>query len=485
MPTPSRDASAGSVEPTRSPLDRQHAACRRLLATGLATFVMASCGSDGAEPTAPDDAQDTAVASIAVTAPATTVPARRQFDLDVVLRNAAGGSVSGRVSWSSSDEKVLTVNASGMVTARLPGAATVTATSGSATGSLDITVELADVTDFVQRALGSAELPAMGGAIVTIDGIVAIGVAGNRRVGGPPVTLDDQWHIGSNLKAVTGFLCGIAVDDGVITWGTTVPTLFPELTVKAEYRDVTLRDLCTNQSGLPTNPDGVTVTSPDPRAQRNTIAAWAFEQSDPAASRGAYHYSNIGYAMAGAMMERAWNTTFEDALVTHLLDPIGVTSFGWGPQTAFGASNNPVPHRWNGSDWQTCEACDNPPWLSSAGRMHIRLGDWARIVQEMLRADQGTSSVIGASEGQTVSSGAVDMGSGNSYGYGWRVTSRPWANGRVWTHQGSNTNNSSVAWVAPDRDFALLALTNAGGGAAFAGLDQLVLRLLEYYEDGS
>lgn len=443
--------------------------------------MLAACGGTD-EPTGPGDST---VTNVVVTAPVASIEARQSLTLAVELRNASGDVVSGTVSWTSSNQTVLSVSSSGTVTALVPGTATVTATAGNVSGSVDLTVIVADLTAYVEQIRASTGLPAMGGALVTIDGLVAIGVSGERRIGGPAVTLDDQWHIGSNLKAVTGMLCGIAVDDGVITWETTAPTMFPELTVKAEYQDVTLRDLCSNQSGLPGGPTGLTLTSSDPQEQRNQVAEWAFEQSTPAGPRGEYFYSNLGYAMAAAMMERAWNTTYEDALVDAIFDPIGVTNFGWGPQTAVGASNNPVPHSWNGSSWAACEACDNPPWLSAAGRMHIGLADWARVIQEMLRADEGTSSVIGATEGQTISNGAIVLSSGDSYGYGWILTSRSWAGGRTMTHSGSNTINSSVAWVAPERDFAILVLTNAGGGNAFGALDQLIGPLLSYYEDGS
>ena len=101
------------------------------------------------------------------------------------------------------------------------------------------------------------------------------------------------------------------------------------------------------------------------------------------------------------------------------------------------------------------------------------------------RIDLELDGVVGAAEGQTVSNGAISIGNGDTYGYGWVLTTRSWANGRTLTHQGSNTLNSSVAWVAPERDFAVLALTNAGGGNAFGELDQLIGRLLAYYEDGS
>lgn len=60
---------------------------------------------------------------------------------------------------------------------------------------------LGAIVDSIRQAYG---VPAMGGAIVTTQGLQAIGVAGYRRWGGTvPVALGDKWHLGSNLKAQT------------------------------------------------------------------------------------------------------------------------------------------------------------------------------------------------------------------------------------------------------------------------------------------
>ena len=51
------------------------------------------------------------------------------------------------------------------------------------------------------------------------------------------------------------------------------------------------------------------------------------------------------------------------------------------------------------------------------------------------------------------------------------MTKRDWAGGKVLQHSGSNTWNFATAWIAPQRDFAILACTNQRGDAAQAACD--------------
>ena len=41
-----------------------------------------------------------------------------------------------------------------------------------------------------------------------------------------------------------------------------------------------------------------------------------------------------------------------------------------------------------------------------------------------------------------------------------------WGGGRVFTHSGSNNQNFAVVWMAPLKNFAVLAATNQGGDTA-------------------
>ena len=76
---------------------------------------------------------------------ATLVPTQ-QVQLSATVTDAQGNPLSGRtVTWSSNNEGVATVSASGNVTAVAPGSATITATSGTAHGTASITVKLVPV----------------------------------------------------------------------------------------------------------------------------------------------------------------------------------------------------------------------------------------------------------------------------------------------------------------------------------------------------
>src|SRR3982751_6375477 len=190
----------------------------------------------------------------------------------------------------------------------------------------------AEGTRILESALDSSGVPSLAAAIVTRNGLWAIGAAGSRRSDERvPVTVDDLYHLGSDTKAMTAGLLGLLVDEGRLEWSATLAELFPELATKmrAEYRTVTLRELLSHQSGLVANA-GIAFHQSTPRAQRVAYVAWVLKQP-PAARRGRFSYSNANYVVAGAVAERLYDEAYEKLLVGRLLAPLGVTTAGFGP----------------------------------------------------------------------------------------------------------------------------------------------------------
>ncbi len=108
---------------------------------------------------------------------------------------------------------------------------------------------LATLLDSLRYAL---DLPALAGAIVTTDSIVDAQSVGCRRYGGAEnVTVNDQFHLGSCGKAITATLLGVLVDEGRVSWNSTLLEIFPDLaaSMRPEYRSVTLRDVLSHASG--------------------------------------------------------------------------------------------------------------------------------------------------------------------------------------------------------------------------------------------
>lgn len=98
-------------------------------------LLAASCGGDGSTGPDPD-----AVASVAVAPAAADLLVGGTVQLTATARNAQGGLVQAPVTWSSSDDQVATVGATGVVAGVGPGSATITATAEGRSGRATVTV---------------------------------------------------------------------------------------------------------------------------------------------------------------------------------------------------------------------------------------------------------------------------------------------------------------------------------------------------------
>ena len=59
------------------------------------------------------------------------------------------------------------------------------------------------------------------------------------------------------------------------------------------------------------------------------------------------------------------------------------------------------------------------------------------------------------------------------------VAERPWAGGKAITHTGSNTMFHAVVWIAPNRDFAAVAMCNYGEQEGFRKCDEAIALLIK------
>ena len=69
----------------------------------------------------------------------------------------------------------------------------------------------------------------------------------------------------------------------------------------------------------------------------------------------------------------------------------------------------------------------------------------------------------------------------NAYACGWIVAKRPWGQGTVYTHSGSNTFWYATVWVAPNTKTVYFAVANAGlANNIMQTVDQAVVGLIEW-----
>ena len=120
------------------------------VAAGTATITATSEGRSGSVAISVTTPPPAPVATVAVTAPRTSLTVGETTQLTATTRDAAGAVLTGRVvTWSTSASSIASVSSSGLVTAVATGTATITATSEGRTGSVGITVTAATPTPSV------------------------------------------------------------------------------------------------------------------------------------------------------------------------------------------------------------------------------------------------------------------------------------------------------------------------------------------------
>ncbi len=71
------------------------------------------------------------------------------------------------------------------------------------------------------------------------------------------------------------------------------------------------------------------------------------------------------------------------------------------------------------------------------------------------------------------------------YALGWGEVAVPWAAAPLIYHGGSNGMNLAHIWLEPQRDFAMVLLTNIGGGQADQAFLALAPELYQKFHQAS
>ncbi|MCP4805118.1 MAG: beta-lactamase family protein [Proteobacteria bacterium] len=332
----------------------------------------------------------------------------------------------------------------------------------------------ADVSQTVEKKRDRFELPAMGGARTEDGEVTALGVSGLRANGyEPPVEWTDVWHLGSCTKAMTATLVARLVVQGELSWDEPLETLLPDLDLDPEDAALTPTQLLSHQAGLPANPPSAMWTEMQAQGDVVEQRAW-FAQAvlalDPAQPVGTYAYSNAGYMVMGAALEARMGASWEELVTQHVFEPLGMASCGFGNAAEDAdVPDQPWPHLSDGTPVSPGRGDDNPEALGPAGTVHCSLVDWSRFTALHAARDE---SFLPAEQWEHLHTPAVD-----NYAMGWIVAERDWAGGEVLVHDGTNTMNYAVTWVAPQIDTTYMAVTNQGDAAA--AVDAVISKLIE------
>ena len=345
-----------------------------------------------------------------------------------------------------------------------------------------------NVSAALEKIRDDHDLPALAAAVVDEGKIVAFGACGMRNAGRMvPVMLDDKWHLGSCTKSMTASLAAMLVEDGLIRWNTTLGEIFPDEIEEMDHawRDVTLEQLLVHRGGAPHDPpqdiyDEALKQEGEPMLQRWEFVVGLLHRP-PAKPPGTHWiYSDCGYAIAGAMIERAAGEPWEELMRRRLFGPLGLKSAGFGAPATPGKIDQPWGHHGYEAPFKPVAPgpdADYPPALGPAATVHMSISDFARYAQWHVAGARGEGTLLKPESFRKLHTPP----DGQEYAMGWAVTKRRWAGGTALMHSGDNTMFYAVMWLGARQNTCFVAACNADCEEASEACDDAVRMLINNY----
>ncbi len=338
-------------------------------------------------------------------------------------------------------------------------------------------------------------VPAIGGAIVTKQGIKLLDVAGIRKDGSNvAVEVGDRWHLGSDTKAITATLLGVLAQRGDVGWDITVGTAFSEWaqTMNNMLKETNFERLMAHRSGIvnvKTNEwEALGNTSVPEIPKRRRDFAYLITHRDHGTDPVVFNYQNANFILAGAMLERCTGKSWEDLMKTEIFQPLGMTTAGFGAPGTVNDVNEPWGHT-DASGQRVANKGDNTPGLGPAGTVHASLGDWAKFIRLHLNGAEGSLTLTPATLSRLHTQYPTGFFDPTRYGWGWGF-GNDGVGGVQLGHDGSNGSWYCSCEVLLNQGAGLLAVSNIGGADPQGGADngkgdlacaKVIQKLREFY----
>ncbi|WHT21295.1 serine hydrolase [Crossiella sp. CA-258035] len=289
-----------------------------------------------------------------------------------------------------------------------------------------------------------------------------------HRGTGVPATTESVFQLGSVAKVYTATLVMRLVEAGDLELEARVVDLLPEFRVAdpEATKTITVRQLLNHTSGLSGDFSLDTGRGDDALAKYVEACADLGQDFPPGA---AFAYSSSGYSLLGRIIEVVTGQTWEEALRTRLLEPLGLTHSVTLPEEVLrfraaighegpsGQDPAPVPV------WNLMTRNAGP----YGGALCASAGDVVRFARLHLdggRTPEGeallTAGTVAAMQHREVEVPDKWTVSSDAWGLGW--TLYDWHGTPGYGHDGAATGQFAYLRVIPGARVAVALLTNGG-----------------------
>ena len=332
------------------------------------------------------------------------------------------------------------------------------------------------------------QMPALAAFMMKDGEIIDMAVSGYRVAGKQDlVTSNDRWGIGSFTKTMTATLAARLVEQGLISFDTTIVDVLPEFIgdIRPEHESITLKHLLSMTSGLQRDPGSLFsnkwINNAAPLIdQRHTLAIEILNTKN-VVNRGEYLYSNAGYIIAGQMLERATGVPWEQLIIQELFTPLGINNVGFGPPNLEEPNMQPSGHKYQSGQWRemtTMADVKLPFVLGPAGTINMSMPDMALFLNAHLEGMQGNSNIISADSYLLLHTPITDTNTeGIEYALGWEYI----AQNNLYAHGGFTGSFNLANLLVPTENIAFVAVTNGDTETSTKAIDHAIKIMFKRY----
>ena len=325
--------------------------------------------------------------------------------------------------------------------------------------------DIHSVNKLLQETRTGYKLPALGIGYVQDGKSKLIQVVGIRKEGKKTkAENDDLWHLGSNSKPITALLLALLIDLGLIDWDTTLVDVFPKLARDwpEDTKTISVQHLLTHTSGLPQNWPGGWFQlkgKESPAFYRQKMMQQISKAKLTHKPGAKYVYSNLGYTVLGAVIDKVTKSTWETEVQKRVFRPLNIDSAGFGPTQLKDKGLQPWPHYPSGKAVPENGVLDNPPVMNPAGRVHMSIADINRFMVQTLRLARGEKGLLKPKTARKLFTHPFKTSPHSLSGW---LSLRPKTEKWRLLHDGSNVMNFCSIELLPNRNLAVVVCTNKG-----------------------
>lgn len=347
---------------------------------------------------------------------------------------------------------------------------------------------------YLERALRTFEVPGIAVAVVRDGKPVYSKGFGVRRFGAPDkVDENTLFQIGSTTKAFTVATMATLVDEGKLKWDSPVRDVMKTFEMYDPYvsREITVRDLLSHRSGIGEGEGDLliippsTLTAPELVARMKYLKpAWGF--------RSHWAYCNICFIAAGELIHTASGQTWEEAVKTRILAPLGMNATRTSIRGLTTADNvasahvliedkvTPVP--WDVLDNAApagaivSSVSDMSKWIAVQLAHGKIAGSEKRVFTDADSREMWTGAAVRTIYPQEPGMEATQRHF-NEYGLGWFLWD--YRGERIVEHAGGVTGMVTEVVLVPDKNFGFVVLANPPADGLI--IEAVMYRVLDEY----